>query len=86
MTFKLSGRLLLRVEADGTGILFDPRDGQTFLLNRTSALICRCLEAGMEKAAIMAEITNHAGNVPENATADVDAFIDILRRQNYLES
>ena len=43
MTFKLSGRLLFRVEIDGTGILFDPRDGQTFMLNRTSALICRCL-------------------------------------------
>ena len=81
---KLAPHLLFRTEADGTGILFDPNDGQTFLLNRTSALICRCLEKGAEKSAILAEIAAHADNVPENAAAEVDAFIETLRERGYL--
>ncbi len=81
---KLSPHLLFRTEADGTGILFDPNDGQTFLLNRTSALICRCLEKGAEKSAILAEIAAHADNVPETAAAEVDAFIETLRERGYL--
>ena len=81
---RLAPHLLFRVEADGTGILFDPNDGQAFMLNRTSALICRCLENGTEKAAIFAEIAAHAENVSESVEAEVENFLDSLREHGYL--
>ena len=82
---RLSAHLLFRIEADGTGILFDPNDGQTFLLNRTSALICRCLEKGTDKAAISAAIAAHADHVPETAEAELETFLETLRGHGYLE-
>jgi len=81
---RLAPHLLFRVEADGTGIIFDPNDGQTFMLNRTSALICRCLEKGTEKADILAAIAAYADNVPETVEVEVETFLDSLREHGYL--
>ena len=44
----INPNIVFRKEFDGTGLFYNPDNGQTFYLNPTSRLICECIEKGGE--------------------------------------
>lgn len=81
---KLSGKLLFRKEYDGTGILFDPENGSTFSLNKTTTVICEQLAKDAEKKDILSALAVCTTGLPDCAEVDLDRFLDALREKKYL--
>ena len=81
---KLNPDLVFRQEFDGTGILFNPENGNIFYLTQTSAFICSCLQQDMERDAILAGMREHITGIPENVEGDLDDFLAQLREKGCL--
>lgn len=81
----LNPNIVFRKEFDGTGLFYNPDNGQTFYLNRTSRLICECIEQGLDKDGIVAAFNEKVSGVPENIGKVIDDFIGQLRERGIVE-
>lgn len=70
-------------EFDGSGILFNPDNGETFGLNPTAAFLWERLSRGLPREQILAELAE-ASNAPPSAAADFDEFTALLTGKGYL--
>ncbi len=81
----LNPNIVFRKEFDGTGLFYNPDNGQTFYLNKTSRIICECLEQGLDKESIIARFREKVDGVPENIGKVIDDFIGQLRERGIVE-
>ena len=77
--------IVFRKEFDGTGLLYNPDNGQTFYLNRTSRLICECIENGLDRDGIIEHFKAKVDGVPEDIDKVIDNFIEELRKRGIVE-
>lgn len=81
---KINPDLVFRKEFDGTGILFNPENGNVFYLNQTSALICSCLEKDTDRESIIAVMREKISDIPDSLESDLDAFLAQLQEKGFL--
>lgn len=75
--------IVLREDYDDWAILFNPDDGQSFVLNPVSVFIWKHLDGKHTAADIVAGIRREFREVPEHAEASVRAFMDELIDRGY---
>ncbi len=80
---KTNPLIVFRKEFDGTGILFNPNNGEVFGLNRTAAFLWEKLACELPPERILAEL-GEVTDPPPEAAAELDAFIASLRAKGYL--
>lgn len=80
----LNPNIVLRVEFDQWGILFNPDDGSTRSLNPVGVLVWQGLEKGNTLEEIMDEIRNQCQEVPDTLEADCKEFLQSLINGGYL--
>lgn len=81
----LNPGIVFRKEFDGTGLFYNPENGQTFYLNKTSRLICECIEQGKDRDGIIACFKEKVDGVPDNICNVIDEFIGELRKRGIVE-
>lgn len=69
---------VLREEADDWAMLFDPDTGKAFGRNPVGVFICQRLDGRHSVADIVKELKPTCKDVPEEAEAHVQEFIDDL--------
>ena len=82
----MNPNIVFRKEFDGTGLLYNTDNGQSFFLNQTSRLICECLEKGLGRAEILACLEEKVEGLPDDIGAVVDGFIQNLEDKGIIES
>ncbi len=80
---RLHKDIVLRKEFDGSGILLHSRTGAIFTLNRTAVCICEGLHADLTDQEILKSLAEKT-TLPAGAEADLQKFLEQLRKQNYL--
>ncbi|MBQ7651130.1 MAG: PqqD family peptide modification chaperone [Victivallales bacterium] len=81
----LNPNIVFRKEFDGTGLFYNPDNGQTFYLNKTSRIICEGLEQGLDNAGIIARFREKVDGVPDDIDKVIDEFIGQLRERGIVE-
>ena len=81
----LNPNIVFRKEFDGTGLFYNPDNGQTFYLNKTSRIICECLEKGLDKEGIISSFKEKVDGVPEDIGKVIEDFIEQLRTRGIVE-
>lgn len=76
--------IVFRREFDGSGILFNPDNGETFGLNPTSTFIWECLEKEMSNPDIVTALRTVAANVPERVDSELEEFLVSLRDKSFV--
>lgn len=71
--------IVLREEFDDWAILFDPDTGHAFGLNPVSVFIWQRLDGNHSVADILAEMQDEFENVPHEAEAHIQEFIEDLK-------
>jgi hypothetical protein len=71
-------------EADGEVIALDLGGGQYLSVNRSGALLWPMLQAGTSAAAMVDRLVTAFGLPPEQARADVDAWLALLDSESLL--
>lgn len=75
--------LVLREEFDDWAILFDPDTGNSFGLNPVSAFIFRHLDGKHTIADITTKLKQECTDAPENASGEVEKFVEDLMQRGY---
>ena len=81
----LNPNIVFRKEFDGTGLLYNPENGQTFYLNKTSRIICECIEQGLDREGILAAFKEKVDGVPDDIGKVIDEFVGQLRERGIVE-
>ena len=81
----INPNIVFRKEFDGTGLFYNPDNGQTFYLNPTSRLICECIEKGLEKEGILSCLRERVDGLPDDIAKVVDDFIGKLVERGIVE-
>jgi len=82
---KVNPEIVCREEFDGTGCLFNPDDGKVFGLNATSLFLWRQFEKGASAEEALAALKDACATpLPEEAAADVSAFVADLSARGFL--
>ncbi len=77
--------IVLRVEFDDWGILFDPDTGKSKGLSPTGIFIWQKLDGTRTKDEILKDLNDACeGGIPETASDEYDAFIAQLQELGYL--
>lgn len=77
--------IVLRIEFDDWGILFDPETGKSKGINPTGILIWQKLDGTKSKEQILSELAEECEDgVPDSASEDFDSFISSLRDFGYV--
>lgn len=75
--------IVLREDYDDWAILFNPDDGQSFVLNPVSVFIWKRLDGKHAAQDIVSEINKVFREVPQHAEASVRAFMEELVAKGY---
>lgn len=75
--------IVLREDYDDWAILFNPDDGQSFVLNPVSVFIWKRLDGKHTASDMVSEIRNRFLEVPEHAEASVRVFMEALIDRGY---
>ncbi len=81
----INPNIVFRKEFDGTGLFYNPDNGQTFYLNPTSRLICECIEKGLGKDGILSCLKEKVNGLPDDIAKVVDDFIGKLVERGIVE-
>lgn len=76
--------IVFRREFDGSGMLFNPDNGDIFGLNPIGALIWEALEQGKSEAEILIVLAEQVKDLPESAAGDLTEFLESLRQKGVL--
>lgn len=77
--------IVLRVEFDDWGILFDPDTGKSKGLSPTGIFIWQKLDGTRTKEQVLEELADACeGGIPETASDDFDAFVSQLQEMGYV--
>lgn len=77
--------IVLRVEFDDWGVLFDPDTGKSKGLSPTGIFIWQKLDGSRTKEQVLNELNEACeGGIPETASKDYDKFIEQLNELGYL--
>lgn len=82
--FQISDTIRRTETADG-GILLDVHHGQMFCLNLVASKILELMQRGFDEALITEEISRVYRVSREVVSADLNEFIEILRRHHILQ-
>ena len=70
---------------DGTGLVFNPETNAAMSLNKTGVFLWKELENGADEPALVRALLDHySGVTEEQATRDVQAFVEALRGRSLL--
>ena len=61
------------------GFAFDPTTGESFTLNSTGLALLEALRAGRDPEELAADLAGRFDVTPEDASRDVDDFLERLR-------
>jgi coenzyme PQQ synthesis protein D (PqqD) len=78
MTFALVPGVSVADTENGT-VLLDERNGRYWMLNRTGAVVLRCLLDGESPEEAARTLLRRFPDAPDRATAHVDGLLDALR-------
>ena len=81
---KLNPLIVFRKELDGTALLFNPENGETFGLNQTSAFIWEQLALKKKKVVILKAL-GEVTELPPEAERDLAEFLIELKAKGFLE-
>lgn len=70
---------LKRLAINDEGFVFDPANGDSFLLNPTGAILLRGLQQELDELALLAQLAEKFHVEPAQASADLDDFLVQLR-------
>lgn len=74
----LKPHVVLRVEDDDFALLYDPDTGESFVLDPVSVFVCRRLDGARSMEQIVAESGAVFAGIPEDAPAQIRAFVERL--------
>ena len=84
-TMKLNQFATMAEQFDGTGPVFNPETNAAMSLNKTGVFLWRELENGADEPALVRALLDHfSGVTGEQATRDVQAFVEALRTRSLL--
>ena len=78
MLATLKPQVVVREESDDFALLYDPDTGESFVLDPVGVFVCRRLDGTRDIERIVAESGGIFDGVPEEAAAQVRAFVDSL--------
>lgn len=82
---KINPDIVFRKEYDGTAVLFNPDNGETFFLNAVSTLLYEIMQKGCASEQELFEgMKKRVTKIPANASDDVHAFVQQLVAKNIL--
>ena len=70
---------------DGEIVALDVRTSTYLAINRTGARLWPLIAQGTDREALVEQLVSDYDIAGAQATADVDAFLDLLRERNLLE-
>lgn len=76
---------IFRKEFDNTGVLLNTVENKVFYLNAISVIIFELLQQGCDKAQILEGLGKRVRNLPPQASQDVDALLEQLKKIGALE-
>ncbi len=77
--------IVLRVEFDDWGILFDPETGKSSGLSPIGIFIWEKLDGSRTKEDVLVEMAESCeGGIPETASKEYDDFISSLQEKGYI--
>ena len=82
MQATLRPQVVIREESDDFALLYDPDTGESFVLDPVGVFVCRRLDGGLSVEQIVAESDAFFDGVPEDAAAQVRAFVESLVGKN----
>ncbi len=85
MEIKLKSHLVIREETDNYALLYNPKNGATFVLNPVSHFICQKLAQSCQLDHLLATIQTTYEPLPPEAQKEVTTFIDQLLTNNLAE-
>ncbi len=85
MTYKLADTAVLHCAADGRAILINAATGAMFSLNRTCASICSAVKDAPRTLDEILEILGQTMEMPQDASRDITALLDVLKAKGLLE-
>lgn len=88
MPATLRSQLVVRVESDDFALLYDPDTGESFVLDPVGVFVCRRLDGAHHIEQIVEESGAFFDGVPDDAPAQVRAFVESLIGKNlaYLQN
>lgn len=81
---KLLPTRLGHLAVNAEGFVFDPRTGDSFMVNQTGLTVMRGLQRGDSEAAIEVELTERFDVAVETARQDMGDFVNQLRHLQIL--
>lgn len=82
---KINPFAVMKVEIDGSGVVFSPESNQAMTLNKTGVLIWQALEQGCSDQEIVDRIMERFdGITPEQAMIDLQKFKNTLIEKELL--
>ncbi len=81
----VNSQIVFRKEFDGTGLLFNPDNGETFGLNSIAVVIWEELVRGSGRDQILKRL-DEVTALPPEGSADLDEFLQNLQAHGFLLS
>jgi len=82
---KLNPFAVMAEQFDGTGLVFNPESNGAVALNKTGVYLWNRLKDGATESEMTAGLLEHfSGVTEEQASADVKAFLEELRKRSLL--
>ena len=82
---KLNPFAVMAEQFDGSGLVFEPESNGAVALNKTGVFLWNLLKDGRSEQEMVAALLEHYDGVtPDQAAADVSAFLDSLRVRSLL--
>ena len=73
--------IVLREEFDDWALLYDPRSGQVFGINPVGVFVWKRLDGKHSTEDIISELRKNCDNLPDQASAEVESFIQDLKKK-----
>lgn len=69
-----------------SGFVFDPYSGSTFSLNQTGLVLVRGIQSGLDRNALMEQLTEHFEVGEADLYRDIDEFVQLLRENGVVSA
>ena len=79
-----NANMVLREEFDDWAVLFDPDSGDAFGMNPVGVFIWKRLDGSHTRDDILTELREECENVPGDADAHLNEFIDDLTKRGFV--
>lgn len=84
MKYKLAESIVVRIERDDCGLLYNLDTGVTKAVNPTAAFICSILDKATTMSALKAKLKNEFSGFSKDCENDLNEFIAMLKEQKII--